>query len=88
MNNLKQDQQSFTASIRHTHMQRPLLTPKEQEILNWCTRGKTTPEIAIILGKSETTINFHMANLRMKFDVTSRYAAVLKALKLGMTTLP
>ncbi|MES2870834.1 MAG: helix-turn-helix domain-containing protein [Pseudomonadota bacterium] len=88
MNNLNPSQSSLAAPIHHTPVQRPLLTPKEQEVLDWCTRGKTSPEIAIILSKSETTINFHMANLRIKFDVTSRHAAVLKALKLGMTTLP
>lgn len=66
----------------------PSLTQKEQEILEWCAKGKTSAEIAIILSRSETTINFHMANLRLKFDVTSRHAAVLKAIKLGITLLP
>ena len=65
----------------------PCLTPKEQEILSWCARGKTSAEVAIILNRSETTINFHIANLRMKFGVTSRHAAVIKAIKLGMPLL-
>ncbi|MEB0206218.1 helix-turn-helix domain-containing protein [Pseudomonas sp. CCC3.1] len=62
----------------------PTLTPKEQEILEWCAQGKTSAEVAIILKRSEATINFHIANLRLKFGVTSRHAAVLKAIKLGM----
>lgn len=66
----------------------PTLTPKEQEVLGWCAQGKTSAEIAIILNRSETTINFHIANLRLKFGVTSRHAAVLKAIKLGMPLLP
>ncbi|MFP3517265.1 helix-turn-helix domain-containing protein [Pseudomonas sp. SIMBA_077] len=66
----------------------PSLTPKEQEILSWCAQGKTSAEVAIILNRSETTINFHIANLRMKFGVTSRHAAVIKAIKLGMPLLP
>lgn len=77
--------QSHTPATLHDI---PHLTPKEHEILDWCSRGKTSAEIAIILNKSETTINFHMANLRAKFNVTSRHAAVLKAIKLGMATLP
>lgn len=66
----------------------PVLTPKEQEVLGWCAQGKTSAEVAIILNRSETTINFHIANLRLKFGVTSRHAAVLKAIKLGMPLLP
>lgn len=66
----------------------PRLTQKEQEILGWCARGKTSAEMAIILNRSETTINFHIANLRVKFGVTSRHAAVLKAIKFGMPLLP
>lgn len=66
----------------------PRLTQKEQEILGWCAQGKTSAEMAIILNRSETTINFHIANLRVKFGVTSRHAAVLKAIKFGMPLLP
>ena len=66
----------------------PRLTQKEQEILGWCALGKTSAEMAIILNRSETTINFHIANLRVKFGVTSRHAAVLKAIKFGMPLLP
>ena len=66
----------------------PRLTQKEQEILGWCALGKTSAEMAIILNRSETTINFHIANLRVKFGVTSRHAAVLKAIKYGMPLLP
>ena len=66
----------------------PRLTQKEKEILGWCAQGKTSAEMAIILNRSETTINFHIANLRVKFGVTSRHAAVLKAIKFGMPLLP
>jgi DNA-binding CsgD family transcriptional regulator len=66
----------------------PSLTPKEHEVLSWCAQGKTSAEVALILNRSETTINFHIANVRMKFGVTSRHAAVIKAIKLGMPLLP
>ena len=35
------------------------LTEREKEVLTWVGRGKTSSEIAIILGLSERTVNFH-----------------------------
>lgn len=89
MKNLPLPEVQFSAQNPHSppHFM-PVLTPKEQEVLGWCAQGKTSAEVAIILNRSETTINFHIANLRLKFGVTSRHAAVLKALKLGMPLLP
>ena len=89
MKNTSPAEVSLSAQNLHSPSQfMPALTPKEQEVLGWCARGKTSAEVAIILNRSETTINFHIANLRLKFGVTSRHAAVLKAIKLGMPLLP
>ena len=38
------------------------LTNREKEVLRWTAEGKTSAEIAQILGVSERTINFHLSN--------------------------
>jgi DNA-binding CsgD family transcriptional regulator len=63
------------------------LTAKETQALEWCLKGKTSWEIARIQNCSESTINFHFSNIRRKFAVGSRNAAVLKALESGAITV-
>ncbi|MCB5190920.1 LuxR family transcriptional regulator [Methylobacillus arboreus] len=60
------------------------LTPREKEVINWCAAGKTCWEISRILSCSESTINFHLSNVRHKFDVGSTQLAVIKALQHGL----
>ena len=60
------------------------LTPKEQEVLQWCAKGKTSGEIALILQCTESGVNFHVGNIRLKFGVSSRSAALMKATFLGL----
>lgn len=59
------------------------LTAKETQILMWCFKGKTSWEIARIENCSESTVNFHFANIRRKFDVSTRSSALLKAIESG-----
>lgn len=59
------------------------LTAKETQTLMWCFKGKTSWEIARIQNCSESTINFHFSNIRRKFAVSSRSAALLKAIESG-----
>lgn len=59
------------------------LTAKETQTLLWCFQGKTSWEIAKIQNCSESTVNFHFTNIRRKFDVSTRSAALLKAIELG-----
>ena len=61
----------------------PTLTSRECEILHWCAVGKTSWEIARILGLSESTITFHVFNAAKKLHVRGRVAACAKALALG-----
>ncbi|MBF0326657.1 MAG: LuxR family transcriptional regulator [Alphaproteobacteria bacterium] len=64
-----------------------LLTPREQEILSWLARGKTTWEISEILVTSEKTVVFHIENAKRKLGVFNRTHAVVKALMLGLIPL-
>jgi DNA-binding CsgD family transcriptional regulator len=62
------------------------LTRRETEVLTWVGRGKTSAEIAIILGLSARTVNFHCAQAMSRLDVTNRTQAVAKALAEGLIT--
>jgi DNA-binding NarL/FixJ family response regulator len=55
------------------------LNEREIEALTWVARGKTSAEIAIILGLSKRTIDFHLENARVKLGVQTRTEAVIKA---------
>ena len=48
------------------------LTPAEIQIANLIKQGKTTKEIAQLLGLSPTTIATHRQNIRKKFDLTNK----------------
>jgi len=64
----------------------PRLTPRELEVLNWVMVGKSSWEISKITGCSEATVNFHMGNIRQKFNVNTRQQAVVRAISLGLIT--
>lgn len=66
----------------------PTLTARELDCLQWMCAGKTAWEIGRILSISEAGVNFHITNLRTKFGVSRRNDVVIKALRLGLITLP
>jgi DNA-binding NarL/FixJ family response regulator len=55
------------------------LNEREIEALTWVARGKTSAEIAIILGLAKRTVDFHLENARVKLGVRTRTEAVIKA---------
>jgi LuxR family transcriptional regulator, quorum-sensing system regulator LasR len=69
---------------KHVESIIPKLTKREKECLQWMASGKSTWEISKILCCSEATISFHMVNIRTKFGVTSKTAAVFKAMRIGL----
>ena len=60
------------------------LTEREKEVLTWVGGGKTSSEIAIILGLSERTVNFHCDQAMKRLDVINRTQAVAKAMAYGL----
>lgn len=64
-----------------------VLTPRENEVILWTMAGKSSWEISKILSCSESTINFHLGNIRQKFNVSTKQQAIIKALKLGIIQL-
>src|ERR1051326_6253653 len=55
------------------------LNEREVEVLTWVARGKTSADIAQILGLTKRTIDFHIDNARTKLGAATRTEAVLKA---------
>jgi DNA-binding CsgD family transcriptional regulator len=59
------------------------LTPREIEVLGLAAEGRTGPELARLLALSHSTIETHFKNIYRKLNVTTRAAAVAKAMRLG-----
>ena len=57
------------------------LTPRAAETLLWLAQGKTNPDIATILGISESTIKKHVQEIFEKLGVETRGAATVRALE-------
>ena len=55
------------------------LNDRETEVLTWVARGKTSAEIAQILGLTKRTVDFHTDNARAKLGAATRTEAVIKA---------
>lgn len=55
------------------------LNDREVETLTWVARGKTSAEIAQILGLTKRTVDFHIDNARTKLGVATRTEAAVKA---------
>jgi DNA-binding CsgD family transcriptional regulator len=64
--------------------QRPVLSPREQQVLRWAADGKTSWEISCLLHISERTANFHLNTVAQKLGVFSRQHAIARALLLGL----
>ncbi|MET0358431.1 MAG: LuxR C-terminal-related transcriptional regulator [Pararhizobium sp.] len=60
------------------------LSDREIQCLNWTAAGKTSSEIADILGLSEHTVNHYLNHVAKKLDATNRVQAVVKAMRLGL----
>lgn len=54
------------------------LTPRECIIATWLAQGKTSPEIATILGANPLTVKVHLLHIFAKLGVETRTAAALR----------
>jgi DNA-binding CsgD family transcriptional regulator len=54
----------------------PALTARELDVLRWTADGKTSDEVAILLGVSPNTVNYHVKNAIRKLRVANKAAAV------------
>lgn len=60
------------------------LTPREIQCLQWAREGKTTWEVAQILGISQATSIFHMKNAVSKLGASNKTHAVIVAVERGL----
>jgi len=60
------------------------LTDREIEALTWSARGKTSAEIAQIVGLTKTTVDAHLDSARAKLRAVTRIEAAVKAIKGGL----
>jgi DNA-binding CsgD family transcriptional regulator len=60
-------------------MRPKMLNEREIETLTWVARGKTSAQIADMLGLAKRTIDFHIDNARAKLGAATRTQAVAKA---------
>jgi DNA-binding CsgD family transcriptional regulator len=63
------------------------LSDREAETLTWSARGKTSDEIAQIIGVSRRTVDFHLDNARSKLGVATRIEAVANAVAAKLIVL-
>jgi DNA-binding NarL/FixJ family response regulator len=56
-----------------------MLNDREIEALTWVARGKTSAEVADLIGLSTRTVNFHLDNARIKLGAATRTEAAIKA---------
>jgi len=56
------------------------LTPRERECLTWCALGKTSEDIATILGISEGVVRIHLQSAQHKLNCLNRTHTVAKAI--------
>ncbi len=72
------------ASDRNAEKSELRLTDRELQVLTWVARGKSSSDIATILGISERTVNFHLDNAMRKAGVATRVQAAVKCALLGL----
>lgn len=58
-----------------------LITPQERRVLEMIANGKSTKEVALVLGISNHTVESHRKNLLLKLNVKNSAELVKKAIE-------
>jgi DNA-binding CsgD family transcriptional regulator len=74
--------------LRGTAAETVHLSQREKDCLRWTAQGKSSWDIGVILGISESTVTFHAKNAMRKLGTASRTVAVLRAIRLNLIDLP
>ena len=62
----------------------PRLSPRELECLQWAARGKSSYDVAEIIGISQRTVVFHIENAKAKFKVRTVQQAIVEGVIQGI----
>ncbi len=63
---------------------KPVLSPRQQEVLSFLQEGLTNPEIAVKLGVTERTVKAHCQEVFDRLGARNRTAAVAAAMRMGL----
>ena len=81
----REGQTGLAREIRRREVvERPILTPREREVLVLTADGLTAPEIAKQLELGVATVRSHLQNVYEKLGVSDRAAAVAQAIRTGL----
>src|SRR5512134_3178772 len=64
------------------------LSEREKDVARVLLQGKSNKQIALELGISNRTVEFHLRNIYTKLGVTSRTEAILKLAEQGLLKTP
>lgn len=65
-----------------------VLCAREKEILQLMMQGKSSWDMSVIFGISESTVNYHVYSVMRKLEAINRPQAVAVAARLGLVELP
>jgi DNA-binding CsgD family transcriptional regulator len=57
------------------------LSPRETEVLCWVAQGKSNPEVGLILGISDRTVQKHLERIYIRLGLENRHAAITLAME-------
>lgn len=75
-------------ALKHVAGDHEVLTRREHQILTLLAQGKTSNEIAGILGITVATVEFHRGHLLEKFSARNVADLIVKAISTGYLSLP
>ncbi len=78
--------ETYFPQLKESKGKRKGLTPREKEVVKLIALGKTSREIAQILGLSVKTVNTHRNNIMRKLEVRNTAGLVRYALFSGLVT--
>lgn len=74
--------------LRQSKRRTSVLSVRERETMSWVASGKSSWEIAQILGIGQKSVDFYVESARRKLQASNRTHAVVKAVMLGLIDEP
>ncbi|MBI4526140.1 MAG: response regulator transcription factor [Deltaproteobacteria bacterium] len=72
------------AYLSRTELPPEVLTPRERQVLQLIAEGKSTKEVAVLLGVSTKTAESHRTRIMSKLDIHETATLVRYAIRLGL----
>lgn len=71
-------------AVMRDHAKPITFSKRQSEVLYWIARGKSTPDIATIMGVSPATVDTFIRRIFAKLQVNDRVTAVIEAMTRGL----